>query len=282
MIPLVGDFAPPQRRGALISIVTSGVLGGMLVARLLSGVVANYTSWRNIYWFACGAQYFLAVILYFLMPDYPSANPGSLEGGLGYLKALWSIPCIFVQEPVLVQASLIIFCMLCVFTCFWTTVTFLLASSPYFYSPLTIGLFSLLTIPAIIGVPLYGRVIDRFVPQFSIGIGVSVMLVTVIIGTWTGNLSVVGPVIQGVGIDLGVQIVQVANRSAIFDIRPKAKNRVNTSYMAAAFVGQLSGTALGNRLYAMDGWTASGSLSSTYYPPPLLPNHSSLIPFFPW
>lgn len=266
MIPLVGDFAPPQRRGAFLSIVVSGLLGGMLVARLLAGVVATYTSWRNVYWFACGAQYLLAVALYLFMPDYPSTNPGSL-GGLGYLQALWSIPCILVQEPVLVQACLLIFATSCIFTSFWTTVTFLLAEPPYEYSPLTVGLFSLLTLPAIIGVSLYGRVIDRFVPHFSTGIGLVVVLTVVIIGTWTGNRTVAGPLIQGAGIDLGVQILQVANRTAIFMIRPKARNRVNTAYMAAAFVGQLSGTASGNRLYAMGGWTASGSLSSMFFSP---------------
>lgn len=278
MIPLVGDFAPPQRRGALLSVVVSGLLGGMLVARLLSGVVATYTSWRNIYWFACGAQYLLAAALYLAMPDYPSTNPGSL-GGLGYLQGLWSIPCILVREPVLVQACLLIFALSCIFTSFWTTVTFLLASPPYGYSPLTVGLFSLLTLPAIVGIPLYGRVIDRFVPHFSSAIGLSIVLVVVIVGTYTGQLSVAGPVIQGAGIDLGVQILQVANRTAIFVIRPKARNRVNTAYMAAAFVGQLTGTASGNRLYAMGGWKASGSLSSeflrsffflSYFPLPLL------------
>lgn len=268
MIPLVGDFAPPERRGAALSIVVSGLMSGMLLARLLAGVVTNYTSWRNVYWLACGAQYLLALSLYLFMPDYPSTNPG----GLSYLRALWSIPCIMVQEPLLVQACLMIFAMSCIFTSFWTTVTFLLASPPYEYSSLYIGLFSLLTLPAIIGVPLYGRIIDRFVPHLSIMLGLSLVTVAVIIGTFTGTLTVAGPIIQGASIDMGVQVLQVANRSAIFSIRPKARNRVNTAYMAMAFTGQLSGTAIGNRLYAIGGWRLSGSCSSEFF---LVRNQSS-------
>lgn len=266
MIPLVGDFAPPERRGSQLSIVVSGLMSGMLIARFLSGVVSNFTSWRNIYWFACGAQFLLSLCLYLFMPDYPSKNPD----GLNYFRALWSIPCIMVQEPLLIQACLMVLAMSCVFTTFWTTLTFLLSSEPYEYSTLTIGLFSLLTLPAIIGVPLFGRMIDRFVPHLSILIGELIVGAGLVVGTFTSDLTVAGPIIQGVCIDLGVQIVQVANRSAIFSIRPKARNRVNTAYMATAFIGQLTGTAVGNRLYAMGGWRASGGCSSMF--PDFLPS----------
>ncbi|RYP11244.1 hypothetical protein DL764_000200 [Monosporascus ibericus] len=34
----------------MVSIVMSGLVFGILVARLLSGIVTEYTSWRNIYW----------------------------------------------------------------------------------------------------------------------------------------------------------------------------------------------------------------------------------------
>lgn len=50
MLPLVGDLAPPHRRASSLSIVVSGLALGMLIARLLSGILANFTSWRNIYW----------------------------------------------------------------------------------------------------------------------------------------------------------------------------------------------------------------------------------------
>lgn len=259
MIPLVGEYAPPHRKAAWLSIVVSGLLFGMLVARLLSGVVSNYTDWRNIYWFACGAQYLLGLLLFLFMPDYPSTNPE----GLNYFKALWTIPYMMVTEPVLVQACLIVFASSCIFTSFWTTLTFLLVSPPFNYSSLTIGLFSLLGLVTMVCVPIIGRFIDRFVPLFSIIIGQIVVLVGVTIGTAIGPFTVAGPIIQAIGIDLGSQSAQVANRAAIFNINPKARNRVNTAYMALSFAGQLTGTAVGNALYADGGWRWSGGCSST-------------------
>lgn len=233
---------------------------GMLVARLLSGVVSNFTSWRNIYWLACGAQYLLAMALYTFMPDYPSTNPD----GLNYFRALWSIPYMMVTKPVLIQSCLIAFALSCVFTSFWTTLTFLLASPPFEYSSLEIGLFTLTTLATILTIPLIGRFIDKFVPLFSILIGEIVVFIGVTIGTFIGTFTVAGPILQGISVDMGIQTSQVANRAAIFNINPKARNRVNTAYMASAFAGQLTGTAVGNKLYANGGWRWSGGCSSMF------------------
>ena len=90
----------------------------------------------------------------------------------------------------------------------------------------------------------------------------------VIVGTYTGTHTIAGPIIQAFLLDLGIQTTQIANRTAIYAIEPKARNRVNTAFMVSVFVGQLVGTAVGNRLYAVGsgsyeggGWIASGSCS---------------------
>jgi predicted MFS family arabinose efflux permease len=261
MLPLVGDMAPAHRKASSLSIVVSGLMLGMLVARLLSGIVANWTDWRNIYWFSFGAQYLLLITLYLVMPDYPSTNPD----GLSYFKALWTVGYMFLTESLLFQVCLIAFFISAVFTSFWTTLTFLLAEPPYEYSSLIIGLFSFIGIVAILGGPLYGRwITDRFVPWYSSVLGQIITLVGIVVGTFVGNFSVAGPVIQAISIDIGIQTAQTANRAAIYTINPKARNRVNTAYMVMAFCGQLTGTAVGNRLYAEGGWMWSGSASSGF------------------
>ncbi|KAL8837596.1 MAG: hypothetical protein Q9170_002473 [Blastenia crenularia] len=258
MLPLVGDLAPPNRRAAALSIVASGLLLGMLLARLLSGVVTNYTSWRNIYWLSFGLQYLIFVLLWFFMPDYPSANPD----GLSYFRIMWSILTIFIQHPLLIQACLVGFCTSTTFTSFWTTLTFLLSSPPYEYSTLVIGLFALIGIFSMLVTPIWCRhVTDSFIPLFSVILGLSFSLTGTIIGTYIGSFTVTGPIIQALFLDFGIQTAQVANRSAIYSILPQARNRVNTAYMICAFTGQLTGTAVGNHVYAMGGWISSGSVS---------------------
>ncbi|TLD37354.1 MFS general substrate transporter [Venturia nashicola] len=258
MLPLVGDLAPPNKRAAALSIVVCGLTLGILIARVLSGVVANYTSWRTVYWIACGLQYLITILLWWFMPDYPSTNPG----GLNYFKMLWSIVLMIPKHAVLVQACLISFLTSATFTNFWTTLTFLLAGPPYHYSPLPIGLFGLIGIGGMMFGPVYVRfVTDKFMPWLSVLVGLVMVLVAVTVGTYTGTLSIAGVIIQAILHDAGMTTAQVANRSSIYSLEPKARNRINTVFMLGTFCGQLSGTAVGNHVYARGGWIRSGSVS---------------------
>ena len=261
MLPLVGDLAPPHKRAMALSIVTSGNLLGVLLARILSGIVTQYTSWRNIYWMALGLQYLIFSLLWLFMPDYPSTNPD----GINYFKMLWSIVMLCKKYPVLVQAGLVSYCASACFTSFWTTLTFLLAGAPYYYDSLIIGLFALIGLAGMALGPVYAKIlIQKFVPLFSVAVGELINITGVIIGTYTGRFTVAGPVLQALGLDAGMQITQIANRSAIYAIEPKGRNRVNTAFMLMTFMGQLTGTSAGNKLYAQGGWIASGSLSVAF------------------
>ncbi|KIW65881.1 hypothetical protein PV04_08097 [Phialophora macrospora] len=261
MLPLVGDMAPPHRRSTSLSIVVSGMLLGMLIARLLSGVVARFIGWRYIYWISFGLQYFILILLYLFMPDYPATNPGE-RIWRRYPMLLWDILKLVAKYPVLVQAMLIGLLTSTCFTSYWTTLTFLLAGPPYHYSSLVIGLFALIGIASMSWGPIFARtVMEKHQPLFSVIIGELICLAGVIVGTYTGKHTVAGPVIEAVCIDIGIQTSQIANRTAIYAVAPKARNRVNTAYMVSVFCGQLIGTAVGNSIYADGGWIASGSAS---------------------
>lgn len=221
--------------------------------------MANYTDWRNIYWFGLGAQYLIAILLYFFMPDYPSKNPD----GLNYFKMMYSIFYLLFTEPLLLQASLITYLTSAIFTSYWTTLSFLLSQSPYNYSSIVIGLFGLIGIVIILSAPIYSRLIlDKIVPLTSAIFGLLIELVGVAIGTFVGSHNVAGPVIQAITIDIGAQFANIALRASIYTLRPDARNRINTGYMLLSFCGQLTGTAVGNRLFAQGGWTYSGGCSS--------------------
>ncbi|KAK0627314.1 MFS general substrate transporter [Immersiella caudata] len=261
MLPLVGDLAPPHRRASSLAIIVSGLSLGVLIARLLAGVMASYTDWRNIYWFGFGVQFSVWGLLYVWMPAYPSKNPE----GLNYFRMLWEVLVLLVTEPLLFQASVVAFLISATFTSYWTTLSFLLASPPYEYSSMVIGLFGLIGVVVILAAPVYSRlVIDKIVPLISAILGLGVELVGLIVGTTIGSWNVAGPVVQAITIDIGGQFTQIGNRAAVYSIRPDARNRVNTAYMVAAFSGQLTGTAVGNRLYAHGGWVYSGSCSIAF------------------
>jgi predicted MFS family arabinose efflux permease len=137
LIPLAADLAPPQRRASAISVVLSGLLFGVLLARVLAGVIGNFVTWRVVYYMSIGVQYFVLGMLYLVLPDYPAKNPG-----LTYWGILWTMAKYCVTEPMLVQAALINIASSACFTNFWVTLTFLLGGPPYHYSTCASSLFT--------------------------------------------------------------------------------------------------------------------------------------------
>lgn len=102
LMPLAATLAPPERRASALSIVLSGLLFGVLIARVLAGVVAQFVTWCVVYFGAIGVQYGVLVMLYFMLPDYPAKNKG-----ITYFGILYSMVKFTVTEPLLVQAILI-------------------------------------------------------------------------------------------------------------------------------------------------------------------------------
>ncbi|KAK1219522.1 hypothetical protein PQX77_017757 [Marasmius sp. AFHP31] len=129
LIPLAADLAPPEKQASAISVVFAGLLLGVLSARVIAGIIAEYTTWRVVYYLAIGVQGIVIVGSYLLLPDYPAKN-----SHLTYWEILFSMGKYCVTEPILVQAVLINMASSALFSSFWVTLTFLLGGDPYNYS----------------------------------------------------------------------------------------------------------------------------------------------------
>jgi MFS family permease len=129
LIPLAADLAPPHKRGAAISLVLAGLLCGILYARVIGGVIAEFASWRVVYYVAIGIQAVVLLGMYAILPDYPAKNPD-----LTYFTILFTMAKLAVTEPTLIQACLISIGSAACFSAFWVTLTFLLGGEPYHYS----------------------------------------------------------------------------------------------------------------------------------------------------
>ena len=235
ILPLVADLAPPAKRGLAISYTTSGLLLGMLVARIIAGLIAEFSSWRIVYYTSFGLQSFLLILLYFLLPDIPPADKEET-----FIGILTTMAILLKTHPLLVQCSLIGALTSSAFTSYWTTLAFLLSSPPYQFSTVIIGLFALLGAGAILIGPILGRhIIDRFIPYLSTLIGLLVISLAQVLGTTLGPIHVAGPILQAFILDIGQQITMNANRVAIYGLDGKKRARLNSVYMIFAFVSIL-------------------------------------------
>ena len=129
LIPLAADLAPPHRRAQAIATVFSGLLVGVLLARVLAGVIAQFTTWRAVYHLAAGAQAAVLLALWAALPDCPRK-----DAGVGYFGVLASTARLAVTEPRLVQACIVMLASSACFANLWVTLTFLLGGPPYNFS----------------------------------------------------------------------------------------------------------------------------------------------------
>ncbi|KAI0483458.1 major facilitator superfamily domain-containing protein [Xylaria cf. heliscus] len=257
MFPLTVQYAPPRHRATMTSLVMSGVVLGILIARLLAGIVTQYIAWRTVYWLSLGLQGLIFVLLYLSLPDYPIARPGT-----SYVAILARIVQLPLTNPTLAQSAIIAFLVMGTFTSFWTTLTFHLAGPPFDLRPLYVGLFALAGIaPVLLNTAVSSLLTARTHSHAAVLVGILTTLVGVLVGTFVGTFSLAGPVVWALLGDLGVNTTIVANRMAIAYVDTSAHNAVNSVYMIFTFAGQLFGTAVGNALYARGGWTWSGALN---------------------
>ncbi|KIJ41695.1 hypothetical protein M422DRAFT_229522 [Sphaerobolus stellatus SS14] len=226
LIPLAADLSPPHRRAASISIVFAGLLLGILIARVLAGVIAQFSSWRNVYFMAVGVQYAMLLLLYLVLPDFPAKSPE-----IGYFGILKSMAIFAVTEPILIQACLVSCAGSACFTNFWVTLTFLLGGPPYRYTDLDIGLFGLVGMLGVMTAPFVGRFVDTLISWNASVLATFILLAFQAVQTAAGGINIGAVIVATFGLDVGRQMQQVSLSASIFGIDPKARSRLNAVYI---------------------------------------------------
>src|ERR1700733_4225239 len=69
LVPMAASLATDDRRGQVVGTVMSGLLLGILLARTISGAVADVSSWRVVYAMAAVLMVLLALVLGRLLPQ---------------------------------------------------------------------------------------------------------------------------------------------------------------------------------------------------------------------
>jgi MFS family permease len=145
------------------------------------------------------------------------------------------------------------------FSCFWTTLVFLLESR-YHLGAGVAGTFGLVGAAGALVAPVAGRLADRHGSRWVIGAGIGLLASSygLLWGQELIHMSVLMHMIAlAVGVivlDVGAQMCQVANQTRIFGLVPSARSRLNTVYMTVYFTGAAAGSALATKAWAHWRW----------------------------
>jgi len=247
MVPLAADLAEPAERGRVIARVMTGLLMGVLLSRTASGLVAQVAGWRTVYWCAAALLGLMTVILYKALPDEePRAH-------VPYRKLVSGVFSLFLTQRILRRRAYFGFLIFACNSALWTTLSFLLAGSPFHYSNAVIGLFGLFGVAGVLAANAAGRLADRQRTQLTTILTASLLLASFFILA-LGRSSFMLLALGIIALDAGMQGLQITNQSVIYGLFPHGRSRINSAYMVSAFAGASLGSYLAGQLYAHFGW----------------------------
>jgi predicted MFS family arabinose efflux permease len=246
LTPLAGDVASDDQRGRVLGSVASGLMLGLLISRAISGIVADLFGWRAIYFSAAAIMLVLAVVIARRLPVLEPRER------VGYGTLLASVLRTVTGNRTVRVTTLIGAAAMCVFTLFWTGLTFLLAAAPYSYSATRIGLVSLIGIAGAVAAQR-GRLYDRglFLPALGIGL---LLAFAALVLSGIGTSSIVLVLISVALFSIGLQSVQVLTQTRMLSIDRSARSRLNTVIIVGSFIGGAAGSALAGLVWPIGGW----------------------------
>lgn len=254
-IPIAGQFSRPEHKSRNMGYVLSGLLTGILGARVISGYVGQLAGWRTM--FAAAAVMMIVCLLVTLrmLPRMPNTFKGSY-GAL--ISSVWKI---FTTHPHMRLYALRGACTFGSMMSIWACMAFHLAGEPFRTGSRTVGMLGLCGVAGAVAASGIGRYVPRLGIRKMSAIGAVLQLLA-----WTAAATL-GHTYAGIAaaiilLELGAQFTQLSNQTGCLQAVPDASNRANTIFMTSLFLGGSIATfcaGLGWRLAGWNGVCATGA-----------------------
>jgi predicted MFS family arabinose efflux permease len=259
-LPIAPDLVSHEQRGRAIGTVMTGLLLGILLARTFAGWVSKIRGWRWVFVVAAVMNAAFVPLIKRVMPKLPPKQK------LRYSDAMKSLWTLFRTQPLLRESSLIGALVFASFSCFWTTLAFLLHSH-YGLGAGVAGTFGVVGAAGALCAPLAGRLADKHGSRWVVSLGMALLAASYLL-LWAEEsvhrstaFHLVALVVGVVVLDMGAQMTQVANQTRIFGLVPSARSRLNTVYMTLYFSGAAAGSALATVAWVHWGWNGVCALA---------------------
>ena len=259
IVPASAALAPERSRGKTVGTVMTGLLVGILLSRVVSGVVAEYFGWRTMYLIAALSVLLITLTLRRVLPRF---TPGTT---VSYPRLLLSLVHLWRHHQTLRRAALAQGLLSVGFSAFWSTLALMLSDRFHLDSAVA-GAFGLAGAAGAMAAPLAGSFADRIGPARVTQAGAALVTLSFALMFLLPVLPVPAQlaliVICTIGFDLGVQATLVAHQTLVYGLAPEARSRLNALLFTVVFIGMASGAALGSLALAHWGWNGVVALST--------------------
>ncbi|MGA5217203.1 MFS transporter [Streptomyces cinereoruber] len=256
-VAYTASVSPPAERGRNIGVVTSGVVAGILGARVVTGALAEAWGWRSVYAVLAVLSLGLAALVLAALP--PEERPGPPAG---YRQVVVSLGGLFGQRAFLTR-GLVAFFLFASFGTLWSGLALPLADAPWRLSESGIGLFGIAGLAGALGAARAGRWADagRAGPVTGLALALLILSWAAIAQLpWSLWLLVAGIVV----LDFAVQAVHVSNQHLLTAAHPDRLSSVIGGYMVFYSLGSALGAAATTALFSAYGWAGSSLLGAGF------------------
>lgn len=256
LVPYASYLASFEKRGEVVGHVMSGLLLGIMLARPLSSLMANYFGWQSIFIISAIA---IVILLFLLRSSLSKRVPQSSFTYQEMIQSLWEL---FSTIPILRQRAFYQACLFGSFSLFWTVVPMWLMTH-FHLSQSEIALFSFAGVTGAIAAPIAGKLADKGFAKKLTGFALvlasfSFLLTRVFFEATTVSLILF--LIAAILLDMAVSGNLILSQHIIFALGDDIRGRVNGLFMAAFFLGGALGSGLGSFIYAKGGWNLASLL----------------------
>jgi predicted MFS family arabinose efflux permease len=248
LVPIAAHLAPDATRGRMIGNVMGGLLAGIMLARPVSSLIANFFGWRAVFAASAVAIGLMAVALRALLPvRRPRADHGYFE----LIGSLWTL---LRDTPTLRRRSAYQAALFAAFSLFWTAVPLQLAGPAFGLTQRGIALFAFAGAAGALSAPIVGRIADRGWGRAASIVSMAAVAVAFPIALAGAHGSMIALLAGAVLLDAGVQGNQIASQRVIYALGEHARSRLNGLYIALFFVGGAAGSAIASVVFSSAGW----------------------------
>lgn len=246
-VPMAGLFSKPENKSRNMGYVLSGLLTGVLGARVISGYLGDWVGWHAMYGIAAAIMLICLAVTLKMLPVMRPSFKGS------YPQLMRTVGEIFFSHPNIRLYSLRASCSFASMMSIWSCMAFHLSGSQFNAGSDKVGLLGLCGIAGAMAASGVGKYIPRFgILRFSTFGSVFQLLAWGIAFLFGGFYA--GLALAIILVDIGAQCQQLSNQSGCLKEVPHASNRANTIFMTSLFIGGSVGTFCSGAIWPHWGW----------------------------
>ncbi|EHR61446.1 MFS transporter [Saccharomonospora cyanea] len=255
-VAFASDLSTATDRGRTLGAVTSGVIIGILGARVFAGSLAALWGWRSVY---AALAVLVSALTLLVLKSLPT-DRRSVHATYG--EVLASLGRLF-RERLFVSRGLIAFFLFASFGTLWSGLALPLAAEPWHLNTAQIGLFGIAGLAGALGAARAGRWADAGRADLVTGGALVLLAVSWSASgqaTWSLWLVIVGVVV----LDFAVQAAHVGNQHLLTTVYSHRTSSVIGGYMLFYSLGSALGASATTTVYSAAGWTGAAFLGAAF------------------